>query len=221
MKVHGPRYEYLPQWVENDYKNGVTNQSIKQEVTKLLSKWNNKKIFLFAGNIGEAQDFTSIISSFKKLKENNDWVFLILGDGRYKNKVIDLIRSNNLEDKIFCLGRYDSKYMSTFYEYSDFLVISLKDLPIFSYTLPGKVQSYMSSGTPIIGMIKGETARIINQAKCGFTVSSGDCEGFANLLNKCLGISKDELVQLGDNGKNFSNKEFDSTMLINRIQKYL
>ena len=47
--------------------------------------------------------------------------------------------------------------MSLFYNYSSYLFLSLKDTPVFSYTLPGKIQSYMSSGKPIVGIVNGES----------------------------------------------------------------
>ncbi len=218
-----PEYQnliYLPQWVEREYiKSNPDSKKIEEDVKKIISKWADKKIFLFAGNIGDAQDFSSILSGFKGTHSKNKWVFLILGDGRFKLKLIEKINYLNLEENVFYLGSFSSKYMPTFYSYADFLIFSLMDLPIFSLTLPGKVQSYMSSGTPILGMVNGEAARVIKQAKCGITVPSGDINAFSNMINNTLIMPDYELKKFGSNGRDFALKEFDSKRIINKLEK--
>ena len=86
------------------------------------------------------------------------------------------------------------------------------DLPIFALTLPGKIQSYMSSGTTIIGMVNGETAATIREAKCGFTVPSGDVVSFSNLLKTCCCEPSKNMNVLGENGRRYAiqNYAFDS-----------
>ena len=46
--------------------------------------------------------------------------------------------------------------MPYFFSCADMLLVSLKKDPIFSITIPNKVQSYMACGKPIIGSIEGE-----------------------------------------------------------------
>tara|TARA_B100000902_G_C27314945_1_gene920689 strand:- start:3041 stop:4273 length:1233 start_codon:yes stop_codon:yes gene_type:complete len=219
MKVRCQNYVYLPQWVEQNYiQTGSFNKKLEDDVKKIISRWPEKKVFLFAGNIGEAQDFSSLLSGFKETDSLDKWVFLILGDGRYKEDVLKQISANNLGDNVFCLGRYPSEYMPIFYKYADFLIFSLMDLPIFSLTLPGKVQSYMSSGTPILGMVNGEAARVIEEANCGYTVPSGDINAFSEMINNCFQISRQEVQQLGLNGRNFSKKEYDARNIIDKLE---
>ena len=222
MKVSSPKYVYLPQWVEDSYMENINEKnSINTEVKNHLTKWSNSKIFMFAGNIGEAQDFKSLIMSFKKVRCKDDWVFLILGEGRYKANVIKLIRQNKLEDNIFCLGKYPAEYMPFFYKEVDFLIVSLKNFSVFSNTLPGKVQSYMSSGKHRIGMIQGETARVIDDANCGFTVPSGDIDAFSSLIKRCIKQSNEERKKIGENGRVYSLREFNCKKLIDKIESFL
>ena len=221
MKVYGPKMVELPQWVESVYMQDIEFGGEKDcKVRNILSPWSEKKIFLFAGNVGEAQDFSSILSGFKESGCLDELVFLILGDGRYKDTVLEIIRSNELTGCVFYLGRYPSDYMPLFYYYADFLVFSLMDLPIFSLTLPGKIQSYMSSGTPIVGMVNGEAAAVIREAKCGFTVASGDIQGFSKLLNNCCSVSSKNMIMLGKNGKKYAAHNYNFESLIDKATSY-
>ena len=108
-------------------------------------------------------------------------------------------------------------YMPFFYYYSDFLVVSLKDTAISTYTLPGKVQSYMSSGKPIVGMVNGEAARVIVESGCGFAVASGDDKGFASILDQCCSLDSKDRIKLGSLGKSYAYKNFRLQSVINKV----
>jgi len=44
-------------------------------------------------------------------------------------------------------------------------------------TIPGKLQTYMAAGKPIVGVIDGDASKIIRNASCGYCVNSGDSVG--------------------------------------------
>ena len=54
--------------------------------------------------------------------------------------------------------------MPHFFSSADLLLVSLKKDPIFSLTIPNKVQSYMACGKPIIASLEGEGKRIIEES---------------------------------------------------------
>ena len=45
------------------------------------------------------------------------------------------------------------KRMGSFFLHADALLVSLSNKKVFNMTIPGKIQFYLSSGIPIIGMI--------------------------------------------------------------------
>ena len=77
----------------------------------------------------------------------------------------------------------------------------------------------MSSGTTIIGMVEGESSAVINDAKCGFTVPSGDVNGFSKLIDRCCFYSDDELNSIGANGKEYAFKNFNYDLTIEKLSK--
>ena len=58
--------------------------------------------------------------------------------------------------------------MPNFFACADALVITLKKADIFSYTIPGKLQSYLACGRPIIGSLDGIGNKIITHSKSGY-----------------------------------------------------
>jgi colanic acid biosynthesis glycosyl transferase WcaI len=221
MGVTLPKLVYFPQWIEADYLGQVPlGSSEDAEVRQLISRWKDKVIFTFTGNIGTAQDFPSVLEGLKKCSHLKDLVVLVIGDGRYKSELIQRIQAVGLESTVFYMGQYPTRYMALFYYYSAYLIVPLRDTPVFSYTLPGKVQSYMSSGKPIIGMINGETRRVIDEVGCGYTVAAGDHNGFATMVDRCCSLDSSERLKLGRMGQQYAYENFRLESLADKLIRY-
>jgi len=88
-------------------------------------------------------------------------------------------------------------------------------------TIPGKVQSYLMAGLPLLGMLDGEGADIIQQADAGLVCPAGDSEGLTTAILNMSKMSPDERLQLGRNGRKFAQREFDRKTLITRLEALL
>ena len=209
------KLEYYPNTTEIFYQFNHPNP-------KLVTSLPNGFKIIFAGNIGEAQSFDTLLSTAKMLKEENKLVYwLILGDGRMKVYVKNKITELGLEDNFLLLGSYPTDKMPEYFSCADLLLVSLKKNPIFSLTIPSKIQSYMACGKPIIASLDGEGSRIIEEAKAGFTSEAEDAVALKNSINKALTLSPDELFQLGINARNYFEKEFERSQLIEKLELIL
>jgi glycosyltransferase involved in cell wall biosynthesis len=212
QKVEIEKILYYPNTTENFYK----YLSPDKELMSLLP--NGFKI-MFAGNIGEAQSFDTILKAAKMLKDENvDVNWLILGDGRMKNYVKNKIIEFGLEKNFLLLGTFPSDKMPEFFSCADLLLVSLKKDFIFSLTIPSKIQSYMACRKPILASLDGEGSKIIDEAKSGFTSNSEDYVGLKESVKKALSLSPDELYQLGINARNYYEKEFERDTLIDKLE---
>jgi glycosyltransferase involved in cell wall biosynthesis len=178
---------YFPNWAEKSI-----NES-KQNVEINLPKFPSGFNILFAGNVGVAQDLENAIKAMEiVLKQNKKINFLILGDGRDRKRLEKLVLEKNIEKNIHFFGKYPIETMSYFFSKADCMFVSLKNEPIFSLSLPAKVQAYMSVGKPIISMMNGEGYNIINEADCGFAVHAED---YKDLADKILEIEKLPVIE--------------------------
>lgn len=64
----------------------------------------------------------------------------------------------------------------------DALLVSLKTNEVFVKTIPGKVQDYLASGKPTLGMIYGEASRVIQETGARLECHSSDRADFPRLL---------------------------------------
>ena len=86
-------------------------------------------------------------------------------------------------------------------------------------TIPGKIQFYLSSGIPIIGMICGEGAEVIKQSGGGLVCDSGDYKNLSKIISQMINMDKKNLKNMGLKGKKYVSKEFSKSTLINKLNK--
>jgi len=160
--------DYFPSWAESLFEDKSSQNKSSEFDANLLN-------LLFAGNVGEAQNFPSILTALEILKSKGVLVkFHIVGDGRNYQNLKEEIFSRGLGESVKLWGRYPLEAMPDFYASADVLFVSLKNSPAFSMTIPGKVQSYMMAEKPILASLDGEGAETILQASCGLVSSPDD-----------------------------------------------
>lgn len=209
------RIEYYPSWSETlpDLKDILAAPEVIVD--------NNKFNIVFAGNIGEAQDFPAILAAAEQLKHHDPIRWLIVGDGRQADWVASEIIKRGLEQKVMMLGRHPLERMPSFFKHADALLVSLKDTPIFSMTIPGKLQTYLATGIPIIAMLNGEGADIIKKAQAGLTCPAGNSQQLAETVLKLSHMPLDKRQCMGNNGKILNETTFSRERLISQLEEWL
>ncbi len=210
------RIEYFPSWSESHFESQDCAVPA-QEISIKPGCFN----IMFAGNIGDAQDFPSIIKAAELLKDHGNFRWLIVGDGRQSVWVKNEIKKKGLEDSFFMLGRHPIERMPEFFKHADALLVTLKDEPIFSYTIPGKFQAYLATGVPVLAMLNGEGSEVINQSKSGIACAAGNFYELAAAAKKLSEMTSDERSEMGKNGVTVSKTEFDRDRLISQLESWL
>ena len=207
--------EYFPNWAESIFENFPSEPA--QEINKKPGDF----IIMFAGNLGEAQDFPAILNAAELLKSHKNIRWIVLGDGRMREWIKQEIQKRELQEQVELLGSFPVKRMPSFFMHADALLITLKDEPIFSMTIPGKLQSYLVSGIPIVGMINGEGLSLINDNKVGKCVGSGSSSELARVILEMIATPISERDEMGASGKSLYKNEFSRDILIEKFEKTL
>jgi glycosyltransferase involved in cell wall biosynthesis len=209
------KIRYFPSWAEDIFASADVLPANEVVLNKTLFT------IVFAGNIGEAQDMPAVLDAAERLKDHDSIRWVVVGDGRRFEWLQEEVVQRGLKEKVFLLGRFPVERMPSFYAHADVLLVSLKRDPVFSMTIPGKVQSYLMSGLPIVGMLDGEGAKVIKDANAGMVCPAGDGKGLAEQVLKMQALGDDERLALGSNGRNYAVKEFDRGALINKLESLL
>ncbi|MBR5581635.1 MAG: glycosyltransferase family 4 protein [Treponema sp.] len=207
---------YFPNWAES-----VVSPS-DFDISK-ISPFDDKSnfILLFAGNLGEAQNLDTIIESADRLKDNEKIKFVFVGDGRRKIHLENLVAEKKLNNTVYFLGRYPIDTMPVFMGNASVLLFSLKDELCFNLTVPAKVQFYMSQGKPILAMINGDGADLVNESKCGIAVPANDVNSFVEAVKKLASLSEENIDQFGINGKTYYEMNFTKEQRMDQLIRIL
>lgn len=201
-KVH-----YWPQYAEEFYR-----------PMKASKKRDSRFTITFTGNIGYAQGLDILPKVAEQLKkENINMKFLVVGDGRYREEFETEIEKRNVGDMFELTGRKEPEEIPQILADSDAAFLSFMDNPLFSMTIPAKLQSYMACGVPIIAVASGETKRIIEEAKCGVCCDIGNVGILANRINWMVSQKKKDIKALANNARKYSEQKYEKNMLINKI----
>ena len=213
MGIDGARIKYWPQWAEDQYKI-VGADADSPQSREMPSGFR----IMFAGNIGAAQDFTTIIGAAERLKDTLDIHWVIVGDGRMKPWVEEQVRARGLEKTVHIIGRRPVETMPDYFALADALLVSLKKEQIFSLTLPAKIQSYMACGRPIVACLDGEGARLIRESGAGISCPAGDPAALAEAIVAMYRSTDAQKKEMGARGRAHFEKHFKRDVLLTELE---
>ena len=209
-RVHNidvPDEWYMPQFADDVFSEPFPAKEATAE-----------KQLVFAGNIGKVQAVEVLIQAADLLR-NEPVHWHIVGDGSNYASCCELAEKLNLQEKITFYGRKPLEDMPSYYAMADALLVSMRNDISVNDTLPGKVQSYMAAGKPVLGTIAGETAYVIKKAECGFCAPPDDPEAFAAVVRQF--IAHPDPTSLGRNGSLYYQKHFTQKHHMDQLESML
>lgn len=193
FEIADEKIGYMPQYADNLFQ----AQPLR-EPDGLIN-------LMFAGNVGVAQSIPTILHAAKLLEAEKQLRWHIVGDGSELENLKKLTAQLQLENVIFH-GRKPMEKMPEYYAMADAMLLTLTADPFVSMTLPGKVQTYMAAGKPILAAGDGEIKAVLSEANCGFCASAEDAQGFADAVKKFLACPNRQ--ELGQNARNYYTNNF-------------
>ncbi|NJS13260.1 MAG: glycosyltransferase family 4 protein [Sphingopyxis sp.] len=184
----------------------LTAAEIPAEIRSLIPP--DRRVIMFAGNIGESQDFDTIIDGAKLLGDDNSMLFVIVGSGRDEDRVRQRVKSEGLDERFLFLGRHPEAAMPALFACADAMLVSLRDEQIFRLTIPSKVQAYMACGKPILASLAGQGAAVVAGAGAGLTSLPGDKQSFCKMIQAMSEMSDADLTKMGANARHAYVEQF-------------
>ena len=207
LGLTGKTVRYLPQYAEELFAEIPADAEPKDTVD-----------FLFAGNVGSLQSVETIVEAARLLQEDRRIHIHIAGGGTALESCQKLAEGL---DNITLYGRRDLCEMPRFYAMADVMMITMGEDPVLSATLPGKVQSYMAAGKPVIGAIGGETARLIQEeAFCGICCKAEDAAALTEIIRQ-VAADPEKRKEYGENARRYYQENFQKRHFMAVLQQTL
>ncbi len=198
---------YLPQYAENLF----SKESCKK-------KPNGRIDLMFAGNVGVAQSVETIIKTANLTKDLKEVCYHIVGDGSEIEKCKKLARELKINN-LFFYGRKTVEEMPKFYSMADAMLLTMQKDKVLSMTIPGKLQSYMAAGKPVIASIDGEANRLITESKTGLTANAEDYEGLSKIIRRFVKDKNKDKYAL--NSEKYYENHFTKERFFNKLENTL
>lgn len=209
------KIKYFPNSAEKIYK------PIDPRKVNLKSDIPEGFVVMFAGNIGAAQSIDTIVNAALILKQHDSIKWVFIGDGRYKDWLKEQITTHQLDNSVYWLKQKPMEDMPEYFSTADVLLATLKNDPIFSLTIPSKVQSYLACAKPIVASIDGETARIIEESGGGLAVPAENAEELANAVLEMCQMTEKERINIGANGRKYFEANYESERLVQQLEQWM
>lgn len=195
--------KYLPQYSEEIFNPEICRKEPNGYID-----------LMFAGNIGVMQDIDTIIEAARLTADIKNLRWHIVGDGSEFERLKESARDCK---NIIFHGRQPLEKMPEYYAMADAMLVTLKDDPTISFTLPGKVQTYMAAGKPIIGAINGETALVLKEADCGYCTQSSNPDELAENVRAL--IMDNNIVKFSKNSFEYYKNKYSKNSFYERLNQ--
>jgi glycosyltransferase involved in cell wall biosynthesis len=159
-------------------------------------------VLMYGGNHGAAQALDVAIHAMGELRDLQDAHLVLVGDGIDKPRLRSLAEKLDLRSVHF-LDRVASDRMPALMAAADMQLVSLADQDLFRITLPGKVQTILACGQPVLACAPGDAARVVQEAGAGLTAPPGDPSALACVIREAHSMPREQLRTMGRSGLHY------------------
>ena len=196
--INENKLEILLNWGKNNYNNELSGINYKEKYGL-----GDKFVAVFGGNIGLPQELEFLLELAKEYKERDDIVFLIVGKGAEKQRIINIVKSEKLSNVIIKDMMQRDEYNSLLKQCNIGLINLNRKFTIPN--IPSKTVAYFKAAIPILASTDKNTDYknlLLKKARAGLWSETGDLKTYKNNFEK-LFKDKELREELGNNGRKY------------------
>jgi glycosyltransferase involved in cell wall biosynthesis len=153
------------------------------------------------------------------LRERDDIVFVLVGEGAEKARVENLVAARGLENVVLRPGQPRAR-VPDFYRAADACLVPLRDVPLFRTFIPSKMFEIMGCARPIVGSVAGEARAILERSGAALIAEPEDADGIAAAVLRLAG-DREAADAMGRRGRAFVAEHYDRRKLAARYLELL
>jgi glycosyltransferase involved in cell wall biosynthesis len=166
-----------------------------------------KFVVSYIGTMGMAHGLETIITAAMQLLETNpEIVFLMVGEGAEKERILALARQRGLINLRF-VDQQPREKIPAYICASDVCLVLLKKADLFKTVIPTKMLEFMSCARPVILGVDGQARNILEEARGGLVIEPENSEALVNAI-RYLATNREIARELGQNGREHIVRKF-------------
>jgi len=160
----------------------------------------------FIGTFGLAHGLDTLVAAAERLQRAApDVVFMLLGEGADRERIVRLAESKKLSNIRF-VPQQSREKIPAYIAASDVCVVTLKSSEVFETVIPTKMLEFMSCSRPVILAVRGQAQRILETAGGGTCIEPGNPQALGNAILS-LRERPDLCERMGRSGRNYIIRE--------------
>lgn len=208
-----PNNVVINNWINEKEVYPIEKNNEKIVAFKKQYNLENKFIIMYSGNIGLYYDLENIVKIMADYQDK-DVAYVFVGEGSVKNKIVQYVEENKLENFYFIPYQPKSDLVYSLNSADIHLVTNAKGIK--GVSVPSKIYGVMATNVPILGILEegSEAYQIIKDSNCGIIVETGNYEQIRNEI-KQLVEQKHKYIKKYNTGRKYLEEHFTKDKSIN------
>ena len=218
MRAHGldlNKWNYIPNGIQiEDWQSAQPlNKEVERQINEIRA--NHSYIIAYTGSFGVANALESYLKASTKF-ERKSIAFVLVGSGPEMENLkyfTEKISAFN----IFFINSIPKMQIPNLLSRFDFLYIGLQKQSLFRFGIsPNKLIDYMMASKPVIQAIEAGN-NMVEEAGCGLSIMPENPYELVLAIRKLMALPKDEVDEMGANGRNFVLLNHDYQVLAKKF----
>jgi glycosyltransferase involved in cell wall biosynthesis len=181
--------------------------------------WQDKKIVLYFGALGEANNLPVTLRAAQRLQSRQDIVFVLIGDGMKRAETEKQVAFLGLRN-VLVLPPVPKDDARLYINAADLCLVTLRDIPLFDGAIPTKLIDYMACGKAVLCGIRGEAERIVDEAGAGVMFEPDNDEQLSELVAELLQDAA-RVERMGTGGIGYVKSRFAAVTMREQMESVL
>ena len=195
--VAGEKIAIVPNGVETELFSPAAGKAVKMELGL-----QGRFVVSYIGTLGLAHDLGTVLDAAACCAESMpEVVFLLVGEGADKQRIISLARERQLKNVQF-LPQQPREKVPALVAASDVCLVTLRRSDVFKTVIPTKMLEFMSCGRPGVLAGEGQASDLLREAGAGICILPQDPRAMVGAIRK-LWKSPDLCRNLGRSGRTY------------------
>jgi glycosyltransferase involved in cell wall biosynthesis len=175
---------------------------------------------MHAGNIGSFENIEDTIRAAAAVDQSGQIDLVLVGTGFEEHSARELTRQLGAGNIRF-LGRRPASEMAALYAAADYQLVTRRDLPIFHSTIPSKLPSALSCGSPVVVSVPGDASRIVERGGAGVSCPPDDWRALADRFLQAAALSPAERADMARRARETYQSQMSMQIGVDRLEDML
>ena len=179
----------------------------------------NDVIILYPGTFGQVNNLEYLVDLASKFKEKSHVKFLLIGEGKEKDLIVNKAKKLNLFQKnMFFLDTIPKKEVPSFFSMSDIIISTVLPIKQLEANSANKFFDALASGTCMVINHGGWQEKELKDFKCGLSLPRNIEEAYLKLTPYLE--NKNLLTEMGQNARRLGEEKYSRDRLAKQLEMF-